>query len=129
MNYDLSYSNATLQTGGTDGKPVGSLQWWPNLTDVKDNITSVPNSFSLEQNYPNPFNPTTKIKYNLSKEAKVSLKIFDVLGREITTLVDTKQISGHYEVNFDASKLASGVYIYRMIAGDFVQSRKMILMK
>ena len=129
LNYDLSYSNATLQTGGTDGKPVGSLQWWPNLTDVKDNITSVPNSFSLEQNYPNPFNPTTKIKYNLSKEAKVSLKIFDVLGREITTLVDTKQISGHYEVNFDASKLASGVYIYRIIAGDFVQSRKMILMK
>lgn len=99
------------------------------VTDVAGQNNLVPTSFALYNNYPNPFNPTTKIKYDLPKEAKVTLKVYDILGREVTTLVDTKQNAGYYEVNFDATRLASGVYIYRLMAGDFVQTKKMILMK
>ena len=94
---------------------------------VEDNL--LPTEFALSNNYPNPFNPTTTIKYDLPKEAQVTLKIYDVLGREVATLVNTKQNAGFYQVRFDASRYASGVYVYRIIAGDFVQTKKMMLMK
>ena len=97
------------------------------ITDVKDN--RLPTGFALEQNYPNPFNPMTKIRYSIPKESKVSLKVYDILGRVVASLIDYRQSAGQYEVNFDASKYASGVYIYRIIAGDFVQAKKMILIK
>jgi hypothetical protein len=99
-----------------------------NITSV-ENTNQLPTNYSLSQNYPNPFNPTTNIKYSIMKESQVSLKVFDVLGREVENLVNTKQVAGSYQVNFNASKLASGVYIYRIIAGDFVQSMKMMLIK
>jgi hypothetical protein len=97
-------------------------------------VTSVegeelPAGYALEQNYPNPFNPATTIKYSIPKESQVSLKIYDVLGREVMTLMDAKQNAGKYDITFNASKLASGVYIYRIIAGDFVQTKKMMLLK
>jgi len=98
------------------------------ITSV-DNLNQIPTSYSLLQNYPNPFNPTTNIKYSITKESHVSLKVFDVLGREVENLVNTKQVAGSYQVNFNASKLASGVYIYRIIAGDYIQSMKMMLIK
>lgn len=85
--------------------------------------------YELVQNYPNPFNPSTVIRYQLPKESEVKLRIFDVLGREITTLIDQYQKEGRYEVEFNASKLASGVYIYRLEADDFVNSKKMLLVK
>jgi hypothetical protein len=91
--------------------------------------TGIPASYTLSQNYPNPFNPTTNIKYSITKESQVSLKVYDIIGRLVETLVNAKQAANTYEVNFNASKLASGVYIYRLEAGDFVQSMKMMLIK
>lgn len=129
LDYDLSYTNAELKSGGTDGLPVGSAQWWPNLTDVKDRNTGVPNAFVLEQNYPNPFNPSTTIQYSIAKSANVSLKIFNVLGAEIATLVNKSQTAGNYEVEFNASKLTSGVYFYQLRTNNNVETKKMMLMK
>jgi hypothetical protein len=85
--------------------------------------------YELVQNYPNPFNPATIIKYNIPKSGEVKLRVFDILGREVTTLVNSYQKEGRYEVEFNASKLASGVYIYRLEADDFVNSKKMLLVK
>ncbi len=97
-------------------------------TDVAEG-SGLPTVYALYNNYPNPFNPATKIKYDLPKESQVIIKIYDILGREITTLVNENQKAGYYEVDFNASRLATGVYVYRIIAGDFVQSKKMMLMK
>ncbi|HOJ19664.1 MAG TPA: T9SS type A sorting domain-containing protein, partial [Ignavibacteriaceae bacterium] len=80
-------------------------------------------------NYPNPFNPGTVISYQLVAGGQVSLQVYDILGNEIVTLVDKEQEAGRYQVTFDASKLASGVYICRIIAGDFVKTIKMSLVK
>ncbi|MDZ7766250.1 MAG: T9SS type A sorting domain-containing protein [Melioribacteraceae bacterium] len=85
--------------------------------------------FHLTQNYPNPFNPTTSIEYQVSSSEKVSLKVYDILGREIKTLVNEVKSPGSYEVQFDAPQLASGVYFYRLTASDFVQTKKMILLR
>ena len=85
--------------------------------------------FALEQNYPNPFNPTTKINYSIKEKGNVELKIFDLLGSEIASLVNEEKTPGNYEVFFDASSLSSGVYLYTIKAGSFVQTRKMMLMK
>ncbi|HZW40652.1 MAG TPA: T9SS type A sorting domain-containing protein, partial [Ignavibacteriaceae bacterium] len=85
--------------------------------------------FSLEQNYPNPFNPTTKIKYTLSKQGLITIKVYDVLGKEIAQLVNEEKLSGEYEVEFDGSSLSSGIYYYKIQAGEFVQTKKMVLMK
>ena len=93
-------------------------------------------TFSLSQNYPNPFNPSTTIKYGLKERANVELKIFDIIGRELSILIDKEQPAGNYEIVFDASSLPSGIYFYRLQVypanggeGDFVQARKMVLMK
>ncbi len=86
------------------------------------------NTFTLQQNYPNPFNPTTTIKYSVPELANVSLKVYDVLGKEVATLVDAEQV-GVQEVEFDASNLASGLYIYTLKAGSFTSTKKMMLMK
>jgi hypothetical protein len=87
-----------------------------------------PEKISLSQ-YPNPFNPSTRISYVLPEKAYVSLKVYDILGNEITTLVDESQQPGRYEVEFTAKGLASGVYLYRLQAGNYSEIRKMILMK
>ena len=83
----------------------------------------------MEQNYPNPFNPSTRIKFSIPQSDFVSLKVFDILGNEVTTLVNEQRAPGAYEVTFDAGSLASGVYVYTLTAGDFVQTRKLMLMK
>ena len=98
------------------------------LTSVNDESFK-PDGFFLSQNYPNPFNPTTTIDYSLTKESFVQLKIYDVLGREMKTLVHGKESSGKHTVQFDASDLNSGFYFYRITAGGFSQSQKMILVK
>lgn len=100
------------------------------ITDVEqpDN-TILPNTFRLEQNYPNPFNPATEIEYTLPIESKVKLEIFDVLGRKITTLVNKFQKAGNYTVTFNAGSLASGIYFYRINAGNFVDTKKLVLIK
>jgi hypothetical protein len=92
-------------------------------------VTAVPTDFNLKQNYPNPFNPTTTIEYALPQAAMVSLKIYDILGREVQTLVNEPKSAGFYTATFDASRLSSGTYFYKLIAGSFVQTKKMVLVK
>lgn len=99
------------------------------LTNTENNYTYLPDKFSLTQNYPNPFNPSTKISWQLSVSSLVRIKVYDVLGREVATLVNEEKPAGKYEVNFDASKLSSGVYFYRLQAGDFIRTKKMIVLK
>ncbi len=99
------------------------------LTDVQPEMNAIPTDYTLYQNYPNPFNPTTKIKYSLPKSSFVQLKIFDLLGNEITSLVKGEQTAGYHEVEFNASSLSSGIYFYRLEAGGFSFSKKLILMK
>ena len=100
------------------------------VTDIKE-VEGLPTEFRLEQNYPNPFNPETVISYQLAVSGHVSLKIYDILGREVVTLVDAVQQAGAHHSQFSVrnSTLSSGVYLYRIEAGDFVQSKKMILLK
>ncbi len=102
-------------------------QWY--VTGVKDKGNSVVNSYQLEQNYPNPFNPSTQIKYSIMRPGMVSLKIYDILGREVATLINQFQTQGTYTVNFDASKLSSGVYFYKIESGSFQNVKKMMLLK
>jgi len=90
---------------------------------------SLVNSFELEQNYPNPFNPKSLIKYSVAERSNVTIKVFDMLGREVTTLVNKTQEAGSYSVNFDASKLSSGMYMYTLNAGNYSATKKMMLMK
>ncbi|MCS7012284.1 MAG: T9SS type A sorting domain-containing protein [Chloroherpetonaceae bacterium] len=90
---------------------------------------AMPHGFALEQNYPNPFNPTTHIKYSLPQTAQVSLKVFDILGREVATLVSARQAAGVYVATFNAANLPSGMYFYRLQAGAFSETRKMTLVK
>jgi hypothetical protein len=90
---------------------------------------AVPEAYRLWQNYPNPFNPSTTIRYELSQSSVVRLSVYDVVGREIAVLVDGKREAGVHEVSFDASALSSGVYLYKLQAGEFVQSRKLVLVR
>jgi hypothetical protein len=89
----------------------------------------VPGEYALRQNYPNPFNPSTTIKYELPKASDVRLTVFDLLGREVSVLVNERRDAGVHEVKFDASESSSGVYFFRLKAGDFVQTRKLLLLK
>ncbi len=86
-------------------------------------------SYELAQNYPNPFNPVTQIQYSLEQSSNVTLRVFDILGREVATLINENQNAGRHVVDFNASDFASGIYLYRLEAGSFVQVKKMILMK
>ncbi len=99
------------------------------LTPIADVGTEVPKSFELSQNYPNPFNPTTTITYRLSADTRATLTVYDVLGRVVATPVNAEQPAGRYEITFDGSRLASGVYLYRLDAGSHVFLRKMLLVK
>ncbi|MFQ5866261.1 MAG: T9SS type A sorting domain-containing protein [bacterium] len=90
---------------------------------------TVPTIYRLHQNYPNPFNPTTTIQFELPKRSKVTLKIFNVLGTEVTTLVDKELKAGEYKVVFDAHGFPSGVFFYRILAEGFVQTKKLLLLK
>jgi len=98
-------------------------------SSVERTQNGIPDRFELEQNYPNPFNPTTAISYQLKAVSHVTLRVFDVLGREVATLVDGQMPAGSHQVTFDASHLSSGVYLYELKAGDFVQTRTMVLTK
>lgn len=107
---------------------------YPQASTSIEDVVDKPTSFMLYQNYPNPFNPSTKIKFSVPSNVKremsnVFLKVYDILGREIATLVDEQKTTGNYEVEFDGSNLASGLYIYTLKAGDYFASRKMIMLK
>ena len=96
---------------------------------VSVNDGSALNSYSLSQNYPNPFNPSTKISYNVGEPGLVQMKVYNILGVEVATLVNEQKIAGNYTVEFDASRFSSGVYLYSITVNNFSQTRKMILEK
>jgi len=98
-------------------------------TSVRTGDLNIPERCTLEQNYPNPFNPTTVIGYQLSVVTHVTLKVYDVLGRSVATLVNEKQGAGTHVATFDGSRLSSGVYFYRLQAGAFTDVKKLMLMK
>ncbi len=100
-----------------------------NITGVKESAPSLVRDFKLLQNYPNPFNPVTNISFVTSRSSFVSLKVYDVLGREVAALVNEEKQAGTYSIQFDGSNLASGIYYYRMKAGDFTATKKSILLK
>ncbi len=99
------------------------------LVDVDDKAAEIPSNFDLSQNYPNPFNPSTLIRYQIPFQSVVSIKVYDALGTLIQQLVNEEQFAGSYELEFNAEKLASGVYFYRIQAGSFVQTKKMMLVR
>ncbi|NNG26719.1 MAG: T9SS type A sorting domain-containing protein, partial [Ignavibacteriaceae bacterium] len=105
------------------------LKTLQGVTEVED--ATVPLDYSLEQNYPNPFNPTTSIRYAVSKKQFISLKIYDVLGNEVATLVNEEKDAGSYKVEFSTNdlRLTSGIYLYTLTAGNFKETKKMVLMK
>jgi hypothetical protein len=99
------------------------------LIGIQQISIEVPSGFSLSQNYPNPFNPTTNIEFALLKSSFVKLVVFDMLGREVETLVSEELKAGAYKADWNASKYTSGVYFYKIIAGDYTETKKMILTK
>ncbi len=99
------------------------------IVGIKDKADNKPNIFALYQNYPNPFNPTTTIKYTIPKTSFVTIRVFDVLGNEVAQLLNENKTTGDYKIEFNASHLASGIYFYRMQAGNFVSTKKLLLIK
>ncbi len=99
------------------------------LVGITPISSEIPENFELKQNYPNPFNPNTLIEFSIPKTGFVKLAIYDALGREVSSLLNSELVSGNYQINFNASDLARGTYYYKLISGEFVQTKKMILVK
>jgi hypothetical protein len=141
LNYRNRSLTLALQTvGAVGGQSFEAEEWF--LVDEADSTgmmmpemvenlkgKEIPTRWYLHQNYPNPFNPQTTIKYELPEDAVVSLKVYDLLGREVLTMVDGGELAGYYEVSLDGSNLATGVYLYRLNAGNFNDIKKMIIVK
>jgi hypothetical protein len=98
-------------------------------TEVKDNLNKVLTRFALEQNYPNPFNPSTTISFSLPSKSFVTLKVFDIMGREVATLVNEELSAGNYLQKWNATKMSSGIYFYRLQAGSFTETKKLVLLR
>ena len=138
LTYPLTLKRIEIQLAGTTVKgSINSgiiyvdnlrLKYPGNITGV-ENIHLLPGSFSLEQNYPNPFNPTTNLSFVIGHLSFVTLKVYDILGREVATLVNEEKPAGVYKIFFNAGNLASGVYFYSLKAGGIIQTKKMVLMK
>jgi hypothetical protein len=112
------------------GLPADNIAHLINrLIGIRRLNEKIPKNFTLYQNFPNPFNPSTRIKFSVVKSSIVSIEVFDVTGRRISTLVNNRFQPGTYEIDFNAAGLSSGVYFYRLRAGDFIQSKKMVLIK
>jgi endo-1,4-beta-xylanase len=129
MNYSASVSAAD-RIGAAKDSLAAAIDGLVGIGTAIVNGTDIgPKTFKLNQNYPNPFNPTTKISYELSTNGLVSLKVYDALGREVTTLVEARQNAGYHEVTFNASELPTGIYLYRLITERFSSVRKLLLLK
>lgn len=125
----MIFTNAFVQNDANhevinSGRPANIT-----ITGKKTYSNEVPAKFELLQNYPNPFNPYTYIEFFMPKDANVTLKVYDILGNEVKTLVEGHQRAGTYNIFFDGSDLSSGVYLYKLSAGDFIQTKKMLLVK
>jgi len=112
-----------------DSLAFGTNPYRIDYIDSTDNKIVIPSNYSISQNYPNPFNPTTTIEYNIPKAGFVILKIYDILGREVRTLVNGEKAAGNYSITLNASSLASGVYFYRLSAGTYTSIKKMVVLK
>jgi len=126
---DSSFAYMYWVGNDTSNSIYQALKWFGIVTGVSETGNPLPTEFSISQNYPNPFNPTTTITYTIPEASRVTLKVYDILGEEVATLVNEDKIVGNYEVNFDASKLASGMYIYTITAGNYIATKKMMLLK
>ncbi len=155
---NLAYTNEAYLTAGLGGYPLGDLNWFPEqkaawetekealyvelqsalnegrTTSVREIGGNIPSSIHLAQNYPNPFNPTTEIQFSLPSQAHVSLEIYDMTGRLVTTLINGNMSSGNYTVTWDATNqfgqmVSSGIYLYRLQAGDIVETKRMTFIK
>ena len=113
-NYEIYYNR----------DPTGNV-----VSGIEDSDSELPEEFSLEQNYPNPFNPSTKIEFRVASSEFVQLKIYDVLGQEVATLVNEVKAPGIYQVTWNATGLGSGVYLYRLTAGSFSDVRKLVVVQ
>jgi hypothetical protein len=129
----IAYSSGTIKSVD-EGllqpfAPIDAYNWIGSSAVVKEDKNLIPLVSKLDQNYPNPFNPTTVITYQLLTHGYAILKVYDVLGREVATLVDGEKSAGVHTVSWDASRLSSGVFLYRLKVGDFNDVKKMILLK
>lgn len=120
--------SASNEKGTSEFSTSASFVTGDQITAVSE-IKKVPVKFKLFQNYPNPFNPSTNIMYFISQATIVTLDVYDILGRNVQSLVNSKQSPGQYTVTFDASNLSSGIYFYRLVAGSFVDVKQILLMK
>ena len=125
--YVLALANVNRGWAGTATGLIYKYQGI--LSEVNNNNTSVPQNYKLEQNFPNPFNPTTTINYSVPKTSFVTLKVYDVLGNEVMSVVNEQQTANNYTYTLDFSKLSSGVYYYTLRAGDFSSTKKLMLVK
>jgi hypothetical protein len=128
----LVFATGVTMTSKTDLiriVPSTELPPPPPESEISNPRSAIPREFVLEQNYPNPFNPLTVIRYSLMVNSYVTLKVYDVLGREVATLVDERLDAGYKEIHFDAGGLPSGVYLYKLVAGSFQNVKKMLFVK
>jgi|GEM_PF-871117 len=148
------YKNSELLSASIEKLPLGDLNWFPeakakwaenqsaieqhildlnesqfSLTSVSQSDNSIPQKFNLSQNFPNPFNPSTEIRYSIPNSGMVTLKVYNIIGQEVSTLVNNMQQAGNYTVSFDASHLSSGVYFYKLQSGSFTLTKKMEVIK
>jgi hypothetical protein len=131
--YALTIFNNDLIAGGmfttAGGIPANRIAKWSDVVNIKTGSNEIPSAFKLYQNYPNPFNPITTIKFDILEAGNVSLKIYDILGREVSVLVNQYKQAGLYEVLFDGSTFTSGTYFYKLETGDFYEIKKFVLIK
>ncbi len=128
INSIFSVDTNNVYAAGSSGT-ILRTQNGGNFVGIQQINSEIPDNYSLEQNYPNPFNPATKISFNIPKESFARLTIYNILGKEVKVLVNDNISAGKYEAEFDASDLPSGTYFYRLTAGDFTHTRKMLLVK
>ncbi|MEW6506106.1 MAG: T9SS type A sorting domain-containing protein [Bacteroidota bacterium] len=130
MGYSTEmWSDSLFIFNNSNNKPIETIAVFHDiLLDIDDN-QEFPTTYNLFQNYPNPFNPTTRIKYSIPNSEKVLLKVYDVLGREVETLLNKYETAGTHEIEFNGINLTSGLYFYKITSGNYSETRKMILLR